>query len=203
MNARMHEMLQEYVLGRCSEVDDAEVTAALAPTPELRRELRELRETIALSQNVGEARPRPEARAKLLSSLQGPERRFAFVGDLMRLFDLGAERVRELLRAIDDPASWEPGPLQGIFVMHFAGGPNALAPDTGFVRLAAGLKFPVHRHLGPEVNYVLEGALLNGDGTLYLPGEAAALNKGTVHDFSIPDGSDTLLAVAQVGFELV
>lgn len=203
MSDRAREILQEYVLGRCSPADEAELLLELARSPELRRELRQLREAIAASLMVGEVSPRPQARMRLLDAVQGPERRFAFVADLVKLFDLGAERVRELLRAIDDPASWEAGPLPGIFVMHFAGGPNALAPDTGFVRLAAGLKFPFHRHLGPEVNYVLEGAVRNGDGTLYLPGEAISLEQGTEHEFSIPESADTLVAVAQVGFELV
>jgi putative transcriptional regulator len=56
--------------------------------------------------------------------------------------------------------------------MHFAGGPNAFASDVGFVRFPAGLQFPHHRHLGREVNYVLQGVLRDGDGTLYYPGDA-------------------------------
>jgi len=203
MTDRERELLEEYVLGRLSRADESELLAALARSPELRRELAELRELAAASLNVGELRPRPQARAALLSALAGAERRFAFVPDLVKIFDLGAERVRELLRLIDDATQWEPGPLPGISVMHFDGGPNALASDNGFVRLPAGLQFPMHRHFGNEVNYVLEGALRDGDGTLYLPGEGIVKNIETSHAFSVPEAADALIAVSQDGFEII
>lgn len=203
MSDRVRSMLEPYVLGQLSDAEQTELSAALAASPELRRELAAVRETIALSLDVGDLRPRPEARAALLRALEGPERRYTFVNDLVKLFDLGAERVRELLRKIDDATAWEAGPLPGIMTMHFAGGPNAFGPDTGFARLPAGLRFPFHRHIGPECNYVIEGALRNGDGTLFLPGEAIVLPAGTVHEFSVPAEADVLIAVAQVGFEIV
>jgi hypothetical protein len=203
MTGRERELLEEYVLGQLSQADERELLAALARSPELQRELAGLREIAAASLNVGELRPRPQARAALLRAVDGAERRFAFVPDLVKLFDLGAERVRELLRLIDDATQWEAGPMPGISVMHFDGGPNALAADNGFVRLAAGLKFPMHRHLGNEVNYVLEGALRDGDGTLYLPGEGIVKNIDTPHEFSVPDAADALIAVSQDGFEII
>ncbi|HMI91553.1 MAG TPA: cupin domain-containing protein [Polyangiales bacterium] len=203
MTGRERELLEEYVLGRLSQAEESALLAALARSPELRRELAALRELAAASLNVGEVRPRPQARAALLRALDGAERRFAFVPDLVKLFDLGAERVRALLRLIDDAAQWEAGPIPGIFVMHFDGGPNALAADNGFVRLAAGLQFPMHRHFGPEVNYVLEGALRDGDGTLYLPGEGIVKNVESSHAFSVPDSADALIAVSQAGFEII
>ena len=203
MTDRERALLEEYVLGRLGRSDESELLKALARSAELRRELAALRETAAASLNVGEVKPRPEARAALLRALDGAERRFAFLPDLTRMFDLGAERVRELLRKIDDASVWEPGPLPGIQLMHFPGGPNALGADTGFVKLPAGLVFPPHRHLAYEVNYVVEGAVLNSDGTLYLPGEAIVSDKDSVHGFSIPEASDTLIAVAQGGFEIV
>lgn len=203
MTERERELLEEYVLGRLSKADESELLKALASSAPLRRELASLREIAAAGLSVGEVKPRPQARAALLRALDGPERRFAFLPDLTRMFDLGVERVRELLRKIDDATSWEPGPLPGITLMHFPGGPNALGVDTGFVRLPAGLQFPPHRHLAYEINYVLEGAMLNSDGTLYLPGEAIVSDKDSVHAFSIPTTGDTLIAVAQGGFEIV
>jgi hypothetical protein len=203
MTQRERELLEEYVLGRLPPADERELLAALARSPELQRELAALREIAAAGLNVGEIEPRPQARATLLRALDGPERRFAFVPDLVKLFDLSVERVRELLRSIDDATRWEAGPMPGIFVMHFDGGPNALASDNGFVRLAAGLKFPMHRHLGNEVNYVIEGAVRDGDGTLYLPGEGIVKDVESSHEFSIPETADALIAVSQDGFEII
>src|SRR5690349_8634603 len=142
MTDRERELLEEYVLGRLSKADESELLEALAGSAALRRELAALREIAAAGLHVGEIKPRPEARAALLRALDGAERLFAFLPDLTRMFDLGAERVRELLRKIDDATVWEPGPLPGIQLMHFPGGPNALGVDTGFVKLPAGLQFP-------------------------------------------------------------
>jgi hypothetical protein len=139
----------------------------------------------------------------LLLALDTGARYRPFLSDLTRHFDLSEARVMQLFHAIDDVAAWEPGPMPGIAVMHFPGGPNALAQDTGFVRLPRGLQFPYHRHLGHEVNYVLEGALRDGDGTLYLPGEAIERAKDTAHEFSVPEEADALIAVVQDGFEFI
>jgi hypothetical protein len=136
-------------------------------------------------------------------SLRTGERYSPFVRDLASSFDLTELRVRELCDQIDAPSAWEAGPLPGISVMHFAGGPRAVAPDTGFVRLPRGLQFPYHRHVGHEINYVLEGALRDGDGSLYLPGEAIVMRPGTEHELSVPNDADALMAVVQAGFEFV
>jgi hypothetical protein len=157
----------------------------------------------ALFGYVPDLKPHPEARRRLLAALETGERFSPFARDLASAFDLSLARVRELCELIDDPSAWQAGPLPGISLMHFAGGPNAIAPDTGFVRLPRGLQFPYHRHLGHELNYVLEGAVRDGDGTLYLPGEAIAMTPGSEHDFSVPGDADALIAVAQAGFDFV
>jgi quercetin dioxygenase-like cupin family protein len=77
------------------------------------------------------------------------------------------------------------------------------ALSTGFVRLPRGLEFPYHRHVGHEINYVMEGAVRDGDGSLYLPGEAIVMTPGTEHEFSIAGDKDALIAVVQAGFEFV
>ena len=69
--------------------------------------------------------------------------------------------------------------------------------------MARGLQFPHHRHLGHEVNYVLQGAIRDSDGTLYLPGEAIEMAPGTSHDYSVPDDADLVMVVVQAGFEML
>jgi hypothetical protein len=204
MTARLHDDLAAYVLGILPETEQRALDRALAESPELRRELAAVRETLGgTADAIGKVKAPAAGRARLLAALDGGARFAPFLHDLMRHFDLAAARMRELFDKVDDPASWEPGPLPGIAVMHFAGGPGALARDTGFVRLPRGLQFPYHRHVGHEVNYVMEGAVRNGDGRLFLPGEAIEMTAGTEHEFSIPEDADALIAVVQDGFEFV
>lgn len=204
MTRKAFDDLPEYVLGTLPEAERSALEAELASSPELRRELTAVREVLGLAAAPAAA-PRSSAagRSRLLAALASGDRYSPFLQDLARHFDLSLARVRELFHKIDEAASWEAGPMPGIQVMHFAGGPNAIAPDTGFVRLPRGLQFPYHRHLGHEVNYVLEGAVRDGDGRLYVAGEAIEMKPGTAHEFSIPDDADALIAVIQAGFEFV
>jgi hypothetical protein len=204
MNRKALDDLPEYVLGTLPEPELRALEAELAASSELRRELDAVREALGRASEVDSGPRAPlSARARLLDALASGDRYSPFLADLARHFDLAPERVRELLHAIDLPASWEAGPMPGIEVMHFAGGPRAVAPDTGFVRLPKGLEFPYHRHVGHEVNYVLEGAVRDGDGRLYVAGEAIVMEPGTAHEFSIPDDADALIAVIQAGFEFI
>jgi anti-sigma factor ChrR (cupin superfamily) len=203
MTRKALEDLPEYVLGTLPEAERRVLEGELAASPELRRELSAVRE--ALGGAVADVQaPRASAsRSRLLAALTTGDRYVPFLHDLARHFDLPLQRMRELFHQVDLAASWVPGPLPGIQLMHFPGGPNAIAPDTGFVRLPAGLQFPYHRHAGHEVNYVLEGALRDGDGTLYVAGEAIVMGPGTAHEFSVPEDRDALIAVIQAGFEFV
>jgi quercetin dioxygenase-like cupin family protein len=124
------------------------------------------------------------------------------VGDLARHFDLPPARVRELLRLTDSEAAWQPSPMPGVRLIDFPSGPGAIASHAGFVTFPKGLEFPYHRHLGPEMNYVLHGSMLGDDGHLYIPGEVLAMPADSAHAFSFPD-TDTLIAVVHLGFEFI
>jgi len=196
--------LTEYALGTLTGPRRRELSRLIAGSAALRAELAAVQETLGrLDESLPASKPRPGARDALLAALDSSARFSPFVADLARHFDLAVTRVRELLQRIDDQACWSAGPLPGIGLIHFAAGPNAVAPDTGFVRLAAGLVFPYHRHLGHEINYVLQGALRDGDGTLVLPGEAIVMPPGSAHEFSVPDAAGAVIAVVQAGFDFV
>jgi hypothetical protein len=198
------EDLHDYVLELVTPSERRRIDALVASSPELQAEVRAAREALGLvAEAQGGMRPSPGGRNRLLAALETGARYAPFVADLCASFDLGESRIRELCDQIDLPSAWEAGPIPGISVMHFAGGPNVVAPDTGFVRLPRGLQFPYHRHVGHEINYVIEGAMRDGDGSLYLPGEAIVMEPGTAHEFSIPDDADALIAVVQAGFEFI
>ena len=131
----------------------------------------------------------------------GREHRAPFAADIAKYTDLAVAKVRELFQLID--GEWEDSPFPGIKLIHFDHGPNAFAPDTGFVTLPAGLEFPKHSHHGFEVNYVLEGRLVDDDGTVYGPGDALEKTVEDVHSFSVPEDRDTVIFVAQSGFDII
>ena len=85
--------------------------------------------------------------------------------------------------------------------------PSAFAPrvyvkDLGssdgrsmqLVRYEPGASFPVHRHAGPELIYVLEGELIRGGGRLG-PGWATVAAAGTTDDDVRTETGCTFLTV--------
>ncbi|MBY8974292.1 cupin domain-containing protein [Rhodobacteraceae bacterium NNCM2] len=74
-----------------------------------------------------------------------------------------------------------------------------LNPDrplgTGFhiYRMDPGARSDAHEHMGAEEFLVLEGELIDNDGTVYRKGDVVWLGKGTQHYSDTPNGC--LLAV--------
>jgi anti-sigma factor ChrR (cupin superfamily) len=197
-----HEELAEYVLGSLQNPRRGMLEAQIAGSPDLQRDVAELREAFSvLAEQLPGVLPRPASRSALLDALDSAARFSPFVDDLAVHFDLPIARVRELLGQTDDPARWIATPVPGIALIDFPSGPNAIATHAGFAAFPRGLQFPYHRHLGPEINYILEGSLLTG-GKLYIPGDAVIMEPGTCHEFEIPD-ADTLIAVIHIGFEFI
>jgi hypothetical protein len=130
--------------------------------------------------------PSSEARQRLLAAASaGAERWAPFVDRLARWFDLGAERIREIVAGIDSAASWEAGPMPGIELVHFAGGPRVAAADNGLVRMAPGLPFPRHRHLGTERILVLAGSYTDDSGRVYGPGDEHVSGSDVEHAYTV------------------
>lgn len=142
--------------------------------------------------------PSRDLRARLLDSLAGPDRFRTFFAELARRFDLTVEVVRALLGRIDDPAAWEASPSPWIRLIHFPGGPAVAAADCGFVRVAAGKRFPRHGHDGDEMTFVLEGRALVGERALG-PGDVVEVGAGDVHELVVAPERDLVLMVVHRG----
>jgi hypothetical protein len=197
------ENLHDFVLELLPADEQMRLASVIEKSPELLTEVAALRETLGtFGLSVSAYESASAGRQRLLSALDGGGRFSPFVAELARCFDLAESAVRALCDRIDDASAWEQSPAPGIELLHFQPGPSAIAPDTGFVRFAPGVRFPYHRHRGYEITYVLEGAMRNGDGTLYLPGESITLPPGSEHDYSIPD-CGALTAVVHAGFDVV
>lgn len=141
--------------------------------------------------------PPADGRARLLHALTGVARFRPLMAPLERLTDLGAGALTEVLRRIDDAASWIDG-APGIRYFHFHVGPAAPTPAAGLVRLRPGAVFPRHRHLGPEVSFVLDGVLVEG-GRQHGPGSVLESATDSEHEYAAGPGRDLLLVSLHSG----
>jgi hypothetical protein len=146
-----------------------------------------------------EARPAPSVRARLLDDLDG-DRYFAHVDRVADLLDLDAGKARALLRSLDDPRAWEPGPIPRTAQLHVLdAGPRVRGAYTGFSRIEAGVAWPRHRHLGQETMLVLAGGFRELDGHETHAGESLVMPRGSEHSFIVFDAEPCISAVVAFG----
>jgi hypothetical protein len=126
------------------------------------------------------------ARQRLLDAV-AKNRFLPFVDRLSDFFDLGVERIQEIVQSIDEAASWESGPLPGIDLIHFPGGARVAAADNGIVRMAPGLPFPKHKHLGIERVLILEGGYTDDKGRVWRAGDLHVADQTVEHAFVVLD----------------
>ena len=182
-------LLPEYALEILSPAERAGVEPWLSD-PELAAELREIRDGLgAVAVGLAPVAPSADARARLTAAAAVPDRYSALFRQIGQYCDLTLDAVRAALAQVDDPRLWQPGPMPGVLLQHFAHGPAAAGADTGFVRFPPNFFFPPHRHLGREITLVLDGALTDHDGQVYGPGDILDYPDGSEHAFTVgPEG---------------
>jgi putative transcriptional regulator len=193
----VRELLPLHALGLLDADEAAGVERAVAADPALAIELAAYRDAAAA---VGSALPSLEpSRAvwdRLLHSIGGG--RFdGFAASIARLFDVSADRARELMGWIDDPTRWQTF-APGAWLIHFPAGPACAGADTGFVKVAPGARFPRHVHGGDEVTLVLQGASRDQDGRVLRAGDEHLEVAGSLHEFTAEPGEDFVFAVRVV-----
>ena len=155
----------------------------------------------ALSQLAPPAKAPPQLlRERLLATVTRPRLRFApLFGALSELFDLNDTDLAGLFEHAASPAAWVETPIAGARLIHVEGGPRVAAADNGLMLIAAGMRFPMHRHLGEERVLVLEGGYRDrADGRLYLPGDMQEMPAGSSHEVAALAERDLLFAVSVV-----
>lgn len=166
--------------------------AGLTDEPELRA---------ALAQLHPPAKSPPQLlRERLLNAVSRPRLRFApLYGSLSQLFDLGDTELSNLFERAEDASVWVTSQIADTRLLHLQGGPRVAHADNGLVRIAAGARFPQHRHLGLERVLVLDGGYRDEpSGRLYLAGDWHEMAGGTEHAYTALPEKELLLAVSVV-----
>lgn len=145
--------------------------------------------------------PRPDVKLRLMDTI-AREAKGGFAIRLSELFDLGREKIEAIVADALTPGSWEGGPLPGVELLHFVGGPRVAAADCGLVRFPPGKHFPPHVHFGTETQFVIEGSFTNSDGTIYRAGDTLVMESGSRHHFDVGDHGVTIALVLFGGFQL-
>jgi quercetin dioxygenase-like cupin family protein len=194
MTRDIRELLPLYAIGALSSDEAAAVEHAVSADRALATELDSY---LGL---IPPVTPSPDVKARLLASAGGG--RFErFVERMASLFDVSIDRARELLALVERAASWE-HPLPGVSLIHFKGGPACANADCGFVRIAAGCKFPWHTHRGEEVNLILVGTAHDAAGNVFRAGDEIVEQRGSAHDLTAGDEDVYYVARATDGIEV-
>ncbi len=108
-------------------------------------------------------------------------------------------RVANIHSAIFEPFVYPDGESLGDGILQLA---DDLPLGTGFhvYRMPAGMTTRPHRHNGHEQFLILEGELIENDGTVFKTGDLVWLRDGTEHCSYTPNGC--LLAVHIAGPEI-
>lgn len=154
---------------------------------------------------LAELAPPPKAppqllRERLLAAAVRPRLRYAPLYDrLSALFDLSDTELSSLFELAAQPERWVSAPIPELELFHLTGGPRVAGADNGLVRIRAGARFPLHRHLGPERVLVLEGGYRDEpSGRVYAAGELHEMSEGSEHGYVALAERDLLLAVSVV-----
>ena len=148
------------------------------------------------------SRPPAGLRARLLASASGPARFAPFLDRFARMIDVAADAARELLARIDRPEAWSPSPAPNVLLIHLPGGPAVAGLDVGFVRVAAGTPFPLHRHIGDEHVLVLQGNYRDSTGPTVRTGDHAHMPSGSEHHYLAGPERDLIYVVVFGGIEI-
>ena len=122
---------------------------------------------------------------------------------LARWTELSPDAMRDRFRdCLDETKAWIPTKVPGVDFVHFQAGPSLAGADTGFVRWAPGSVFPLHRHRGEELTFVVEGTLFFSGGEVLEPGDEVVMPAGSEHSVWTDDRGALIVTIHR-GFEVL
>ncbi len=140
--------------------------------------------------------PPPALRARLFAAIAGPVGEHAAA--LAGMFERPEPELRALLARVEaGQLAWVP------FMPGIDHHPIALGTgrDIGLFRVAPGVLFPHHRHLGEERMRILQGSCSDSLGVVLGPGDEHRFPAGTAHALLTHHGPPLLLAYVSGGTE--
>ena len=198
--------LIEYALGVLDKTAREHLERELHTSPESQRELAELKELLNnTALTVAPMRPTQQLRHRVLASLEPATRFESYVDRLANFFDMGIDRVRELLAAIDSVADqpWEDSGIAGTRFLHFDGGQRVASAHCGLVHIEPGNGIPKHQHFGDEWTLVLQGRLQEDSGQTWASGDIVYRAPGSAHTICAVGDEPCIFAAVLYGkFEL-
>jgi hypothetical protein len=149
----------------------------------------------------GNTPPRQGAERLRQAVAELPLRYGPFFARLAGLFRVSEDRVVEELTRAKDPRSWSLTPFRG--VRSFAVDVGDPRPDqrSRLLRFAPGVRFPRHRHRGPERVLVLEGCYTDSTGVEVGPGQEQVMHEGSEHELRIVSSVRCVAAVVEHGVD--
>jgi len=196
----VRDLLPLHALGLLDAADCEAVERAVAADPALAAELVAYRDAAsALVRTLPAVEPPAPVWDRIVHSI-GAGRFERFVTRFQHLFDVTAERAREVLGWVDDPSRWEAF-KPGSWLIHFEAGPACAGADNGLVKVSAGAPFPWHGHDGEETALVLQGSGRDHKGNVLHAGDVWVEHAGTQHEFHAGEGEDLVFAVRVYGVD--
>ncbi len=194
--------VDDWLLGALTDDELTEFEAALAHDQDLQEAVALAEEAlaatwIAMSEPVA---PAPSLFERISASIQPTSSGvMGFASTLAQLLTITTEHASNLLKLLQDPDEWLPGPGPGTHLVHIDGVPLSSQAIVGFVKIEPGHHFPEHTHEGEEHTFVLSGTLKDGDNLIHR-GQHDILSKGSEHLIGAHGDEDVIyLTIAHCG----
>lgn len=147
------------------------------------------------------AAPSPNRLDHLLAEVEELPLRYApFFDRLSALWDLPESGVRAALEKARDPHALR-RVLPGARRLLIQAGPEVATGNAQLMRFSPGLRFPAHRHRGPEQVFVLEGSYTDSAGRRFGPGDEQVMQPGSEHSLSVSKDGPCVAAIVSRGLE--
>jgi putative transcriptional regulator len=205
MIEHVDELLTDFILGKLAEDERKRVEAHLATCARCASEALATQEAIAIfAWATPPVKPSPEARMRLLQATRPvqPLKPMQLVDQLAQFFDVSVATARSILHKASNPAAWVASPLPGMHLLHVLGGKRLAGADAGLVRLAGGMSFPWHTHLGEEQTLILEGGVTLNDGHVQRVGEILVMDGGSRHAYTVHEEGCTFALTLHGGVDI-
>ncbi|MGZ3451847.1 MAG: cupin domain-containing protein [Polyangiales bacterium] len=205
MTGHVDEKLAELALEVLPAEERALVELHLQSCPRCVRELHELREAVtSLASLAVSAPPSGEVRRRLFADVVGRARYAPFADRVARFFGIDVADAERALESITETTAWRPGPMPGMSMAKVPSRAKVPRQTAIFLRSDAGAVCPDHRHIGEERLLILEGGIIESDGTELHAGDLVVKPAGSSHAFRVPEEEACIAAyILDEGMELL